>query len=240
MSTTYLDKSVGQLVAEMPRRAKTFERLGIDYCCGGKKLLADACARTGLDSAAVVRELSEIEREPVADDTDWLHAPVTALCDHIEQTHHAWLKENLPRLAGLAEKVVRAHGANDPRLVELRDVVGEFRLELQAHMGKEEFVLFPLIRSLDGATVLPQVHCGSVNNPIRVMMLEHDDAGEALARMRKLTDDFTPPASACNTYRALLDGLRELEADMHQHVHKENNILFPRAVEAEAGIGQAA
>lgn len=234
MESAILETTVGQLVAERPGRSRTFERLGIDYCCGGKKSLARACSESKLDPENVVQELAAEEQIPL-DERDWLTAPISDLCDHIQSTHHAYLKRELPRLADLAYKVANAHGGSDPRLGELVDVLGAFRLDLQSHMGKEEMVLFPLIRQLDGAIEAPRSHCGSVNNPIRVMMLEHGDAGTALEQMRRLTDGFTPPATACNTYRALLDGLHELELDMHLHVHKENSILFPRAIEAEEG-----
>ncbi len=231
------EATVGQLVAEQPARSRVFERLGIDYCCGGKRPLSAACAAKELELEAVKRELESIDRVTPAPQTDWTEATLTELADHIQQTHHDYLREALPRLTHLTQKVASAHGDKDPRLVDLAEVFAEFRLELEAHMAKEELVLFPLCRTLDGATERPVFHCGSVHNPIRVMVLEHDDAGAALERMRSLTDGYTPPAHACNTYRAMLQALEELEADMHQHVHKENNILFPRAAAAEAGLG---
>ena len=241
MTTTISgDATVGRLVAEQPARSRVFERFGIDYCCGGKNTLAQVCEGKGLAVAAVAEALSALDSVTPAPEVDWTRATMTELADHVERTHHDYLREALPRLTKLTEKVANAHGAHDSRLVELRDLFRAFREELESHMGKEENVLFPLLRRMDGASAMPTFHCGSVQNPIRVMLAEHDDAGEALVTMRKLTDDYTAPQDACNTYRAMLDALAELEADMHQHVHLENNILFPQAEATEAALGVAA
>jgi regulator of cell morphogenesis and NO signaling len=134
-------------------------------------------------------------------------------------------------------KVANRHGPHTPHLIELARVFGAFKFELESHMQKEEVVLFPICRQLDNAAAPQRFHCGSVENPIAVMVREHDDAGNALKRMRELTNDFTPPSDACNTYRALFDSLHELEQDMHRHVHKENSILFPKALELEQNLG---
>jgi regulator of cell morphogenesis and NO signaling len=238
MTTLTLDKTVGQLVTEHPDRSRIFERLGIDYCCGGKRSLKDACERLNLDPSAVLRELESADAAgSIEEETDWSTAPLGELVDHIVTTHHGYLREALPRLAYLAARVATVHGEAHPELRKLQRVYNAFQRELDQHMEKEERVLFPLCRELETARVLPEFHCGSVNLPILRMMVEHQDAGDALARMRELTNDFTPPADACNTYRAMLAGLAELERDMHQHVHKENNILFPRAAAAEAALG---
>jgi regulator of cell morphogenesis and NO signaling len=250
MKELLLETPVGQLVIERPARAAVFERLGIDYCCGGKSRLVDACAGRGLDPDAVLRALtapdgivtprSEADGAGVEwapeDGTDWSAASMSALVDHIVEAHHAYLREALPSLSQRMAKVVHAHGERRPELATFQQVFETFRAELEAHMLKEERVLFPLCRALETARELPEFHCGSVRNPILVMTLEHEDAGEALRAMRELTDQFTPPPNACNTYRALLDGLAELERDLHRHVHEENNILFPRAAAAEARL----
>jgi regulator of cell morphogenesis and NO signaling len=231
-----IDTSVGQLVAERLSRARVFERLGIDYCCGGKVPLGLICTKKGLDPYAVLRELALSDAATTEEEADWSRASLTALADHIETVHHGYLKEELPRLAFLVKKVAGVHGQEHPELQELHQVFDSFRSDLEAHMQKEERVLFPLCRALETANSVPTTHCGSVNNPILVMVLDHEDAGGALARMRELTDDFTPPDGACISYRTMLDGLAELERDMHLHVHKENNILFPRASAAEAAL----
>ena len=164
----------------------------------------------------------------------WGDATLTELADHIEATHHAYLKEELPRLEFMVHKVTNRHGEHRPALVQMAQVFDAFKAELESHMMKEEQILFPLCRQLEHASGPQHFHCGSVQNPIRVMIQEHDDAGEALRRMRELTDDYSVPMDACGTYRALFDSLKQLEQDMHRHVHKENSILFPKAVEAEA------
>jgi regulator of cell morphogenesis and NO signaling len=232
------EPTVGQLVVERPARARVFERLGIDYCCGGRKSLALACREKDLDPDAVLRELDAEAEAPPADETDWSAATLAELADHIEQTHHAFLKAELPRLDRLTRKVAAVHGQRHPELVGLRLVYAHLMRELESHLLDEEAVVFPLCRRLDpsGTGGPPRDPAGrSVQSPIAALTHEHDDAGAALAEMRRLAADYVPPEGACNTYRAMLAGLAELEADMHRHVHKENNILFPRAVEAEAG-----
>lgn len=225
------------MVVERPGRAKVFERFGIDYCCGGGVSLGEACAGKGLDTEAVLRELEIYDAGAGAEDqADWSRATMSELTGHIEEVHHGYLREALPRLAFLVDKVTRVHWERHPELQELRRVFGSLREELELHMAKEEQVLFPLCRELERSEKKPEFHCGSVNNPISVMVREHEDAGNHLAAMRELTGGYEPPADACNSYRAMLDGLAELEQDMHRHVHEENNILFPRAAAAEAAL----
>ena len=239
MSQIDITTPVGQVVAQNPGHAVVFERHGIDYCCGGGQALGDACAARGIASEAVLEELAAQDAQPAADATDWTRAPLGELADHIVATHHAYLNRVLPRLVDLAAKTARAHGERHPEMVEVQQQVEGLQAELEAHAAKEEMILFPLCKRLDETGALPQFHCGSVANPIRVMEMEHDSAGSALARIRVLTNNLTAPEDACNTYRALLHGLAELELDLHAHIHKENNILFPRAIERE-GARQAA
>lgn len=237
MSLTKNDSTIGELVVERPSRARILEQLGIDYCCGGKLPFHEACQSRGLDPAVVRSAIEHHDHECAGQDgPDWSHAPLTELANHIEATHHQYLRSELPRLAMLFEKVDRAHGDRHPHMRICREIYSSFRSELESHMMKEEHVLFPMIRFIDGTSQAPACHCGSISDPIRVMESEHDSAGDALATMRELTSGFAPPADACNTYRVLLDGLAELERDMHQHVHKENNILFPRALRRERDI----
>ncbi|MDE2127150.1 MAG: iron-sulfur cluster repair di-iron protein [Armatimonadetes bacterium] len=226
--------TVGQLVAEQPARSRVFERWGLDYCCGGKRPLSEACSAKNLKLQDVLRDLAECEPAAPLPGQDWTRESLTALCDHIEQTHHAYVREALPRLSMLTEKVARAHGAKHPELVELRSVITSMRTELDNHLLKEEYVLFPLCRALESGSPATGTPCGSVQNPIRRMEAEHTEVGEDLELARALTNDFAPPKDACNTYRAMLQALAEFEADMHRHIHKENSILFPRAVALEA------
>lgn len=234
------NKTVGQLVAERPSRARVFERFGVDYCCGGKTALGDACAERRLDTQKIVAALREADSKAAAtDEPDWTRAALSELIAHILEKHHAYLRGELPRLAQMVAKVYDVHGARHPELAEVRQTYNGLHAELELHMMKEEQILFPLIKTMEASQSLETGHCGSVNNPISMMEHEHDSAGAALARMRSLTGDFTPPEDACNTYRVLMDGLAELEADLHQHIHKENNILFPRASELEAALARS-
>ena len=229
-----LETTVGQLVTERPARARIFESFGIDYCCGGKKPLAQAIRENDLDAHTVLRILDTFdEQSGIPAERDWSAATLTELADHIEQTHHAYLKRELPRLEFLVNKIANRHGPHRPQLVELAEVFRAFKAELESHMQKEEVVLFPICRQFEAANAPREFHCGSVQNPVAVMVREHDDAGDALKRMRELTDDYSVPDDACGTYRAAFDSLRELEFDMHRHVHKENSILFPKVIELE-------
>ena len=230
--------TVGQLVVERPARARVFERLGIDYCCGGKIPLSQACEKKGLALDVVVQAL-EVAEFSSPRDRNWANASLTELANHIQETHHAYLKEELPRLEFFLNKMANKHGPTQPHIVELRDAFVAFKAELEQHMLKEEQILFPLCRQLDAADGPVSFHCGSIENPIAVMVREHDDAGHAMERMRELTNGYHAPEDACNTYRAVFYSLGELEADMHQHVHKENNILFPKAIAAETAAASA-
>jgi regulator of cell morphogenesis and NO signaling len=227
--------SVGEWVAEHPQTARVFEELQIDYCCGGDKPLAQACGAKGLDPDTIASRLSDAIAHTDDDSRrNWTQADLGELCDHIEATHHAFLRTELPRLAQLVDKVANVHGENHRELCDLRTVFTALRAELEPHMLKEEQILFPAIRQLENSTSPPQFPFGTVANPIHMMEHEHDNAGGALKRIRELTADFHVPEEACNTWSVMLDGLQNLEADLHQHIHKENNILFPRAQQLEA------
>ncbi|HOA72060.1 MAG TPA: iron-sulfur cluster repair di-iron protein [Phycisphaerae bacterium] len=229
-----LDSSVSEWVIDRPSRSRLFERLGIDYCCGGKQPLAEACRTKGLEPAEVMESLlQEGAADADADQRDWSRASLTELADHIVQTHHAYLKTELPRLEAIVDKVTNVHGERHPEMHQVRSVFQGLKDELESHLAKEEQVLFPMIRELERAGSRPSFHCGSIANPISVMEYEHDGAGNALASLRQLTRDYSTPADACNTWRAMADGLRQLEEDLHLHIHKENNILFPRALKLE-------
>ncbi|MBI2297557.1 MAG: iron-sulfur cluster repair di-iron protein [Armatimonadetes bacterium] len=239
MLTMDTGTTVGEMVAVRPSRAKVFERFGIDYCCGGKQPLGQACADKSLDPEAVLAALEAHDATPRGeDDRDWTQATLTELADHIEATHHQFLREALPRLAQLTAKIAQVHGERHPELREVSRIFLGLRSELEMHMMKEEEILFPLCRQLESAAGPTAFHCGSIGNPIRVMEFEHDNAGQALAALARLTGGYQAPEDGCNTYRATLDGLRELEDDLHAHIHKENSILFPRALAVEAEQGR--
>lgn len=228
--------TLGELAADRPSRARIFESFGVDYCCGGQRTLADACAEKGIAVADVVAALEQDEAALAGSDADWRTVSLDRLVDHIESTHHVFLRREMPRVAGLLDKVVIVHGEKHPELHRVHSVYTAFQDEMYAHLSKEENVLFPLITRIADGTGGGS-HCGSITNPIRVMLMEHDAAGGALAAMRELTHGFKAPPDACGSFVALLDGLAELELDTHQHIHKENNILFPRAIQAEAARG---
>jgi len=236
MTTIEVDKTIGQLVTERPSRSRVFEKLGIDYCCGGKKTIAEVCEKKQMDPAMLLEVLDAEAAATPEGGPNVAEMSLSDLADHIEATHHAYLRAESPRLTKMAQRVAKVHGEMDDRLQALSETFDAFVAEVDSHMAKEEDVLFPAIRLIDGAERMPSLPFGRVANPIHCMEAEHDEAGAALERMRTLTDGFTPPDWACNTYRALLDGLHELELDMHQHVHKENNVLFPRAMEREEAL----
>lgn len=232
MSAITADAHVADLVLEQPSRARVFERFGIDYCCGGKTPLETACADRGLDLDIVIAALDE-PRADDADDVDWTTEPVADLCAHIVDQHHAYLRDELPRLRQLVDKVARAHGATHPELADVQTAFGATADELEQHLVKEEQILFPACVALEEGAA-GEFPFGSVESPIRMMLHEHDEVAAGLTRLRALTNGYEPPSDACNSYRSMLDRLHTLETDTHHHIHKENNILFPRAVALEA------
>jgi regulator of cell morphogenesis and NO signaling len=220
---------VGQVVADKPLRARVMELHGIDYCCGGDITLEEACLKNGFDVQVILEELNEVDQGGPCGDTDWSKMPLQSLIDHIVSVYHRPLREELPRIGVLAQKVARAHGESHPEMRRLADIFMEFREELLLHMQKEELILFPGIVRLERG-ISGQVGCGmGIEHPIAVMMHEHESAGDALCAMRQLTDNYTPPPDACNSFKALLFALAQMDCQMREHVHKENNILFPRA-----------
>lgn len=225
MAEPSLHSTVGTLVTERPSRSRLLSRLGIDFCCGGSKTLGEACREGGLDGEEVLAMIRR-EEDPNEAPSALASAPLGAICDHLEATHHAYLKEALPHLEELLEKVVRVHGARHPWLAELHAIYVPFAEDLLLHLHKEERVVFPALRRRGEDAV------AEVAAPIGALTRDHDEAGEGLRRLRTLTRDFAPPEGACNTFRALFAGLEELERDLHEHVHVENNILFPRALGA--------
>lgn len=224
------ETTVGEIVRAVPARSRIFENLGIDYCCGGKKSLAEACRAKGLDLAKVVDMLVALDRTPdsAAENPDAMS--LSELCDHIEQVHHGYLTEELPRLDFMTRKVAVVHGDHEPRLLEVRRVFEAFAAEMTAHTKEEEEAIFPVIRQLESANGGKAKATASLKDSFTKLESEHGRAGSALARFRELTDNYCPPDWACNTFRALYDGLAQLEEDTHQHVHKENNVLFPRTL----------
>jgi regulator of cell morphogenesis and NO signaling len=229
--------TLAEIAAASFNAVRILEQHDLDYCCGGKQPLADACRAKGLNPEEILREIAESSTTTAAG-RDWQTAPLQELVLHIVQTHHAYLKQELPVLEARIRKVLSVHGARDPqRLPRLAKVFPALQSELECHMQKEEAVLFPFIMQYGRAEAqnlpTPPVPFGSIANPIAMMEREHADAGDALEEIRSLTDNYNPPPYACSTVRALHSGLKALEEDLHIHIHLENNILFPRAIALE-------
>ncbi|MDP3511089.1 MAG: iron-sulfur cluster repair di-iron protein [Candidatus Melainabacteria bacterium] len=229
-------ETVGMLVAEQPLRAAVFDRFGIDYCCGGKQTLVAACERDGIAPDTVIASLLDNDAKVEADQNgqNWLDASLTELADHIEQTHHVYLKSELPRLRALADKVAKVHGVRQPKLVKVAAIFSAMSDEILEHTAKEELILFPFMRLLDQASGRPNAPFSTVAKPVGCLESEHDNAGLALMQLRELTDQFATPEGACTSWQALLAGLAHLDQDLRIHIHKENSILFPLAIKTEA------
>ncbi len=226
---------VSKLVREAPRRSRVFEQFGIGYCCGANRSIAEVCEEAGVETESLLAELNRLESEtPEGAPVEEL-AP-NDLIEHILLTHHAYLQKELPRLERMAERVASVHGNKDPRLEQVSQAVQDLHEELRHHMGKEEHVLFPAIQNLVTGGDPAPVPLGRLSEPISAMNQDHERAHQAIRVLSEYTDDFTPPDWACNTYRAMLDGMRELMADLDAHTHKEDNLLFPQALAAEAEL----
>jgi regulator of cell morphogenesis and NO signaling len=229
--------TLADLAATSLDAVRVLEQNGLDYCCGGKASFEQACFAKGLKPESIMREIAEAKVASVAG-KGWQTAPLDELVKHIVETHHAYLKLDLPVLESRIHKVVSVHGAHEPeKLPRLAEVFAALRAEMEMHMHKEETILFPFIEQYGRAEVqnraMPPVPFGSIGNPIAMMEREHESAGDALGEIRTLTNNFTLPSYACSTVRALYEGLRVLESDLHVHIHLENYILFPRAIALE-------
>lgn len=239
--------TVRDLAGRYPQTKLVFEQHGIDYCCGGGKCLADVANEHGLKLPALIDALGKTFRaEPgkaEATDKDWYAAPLGELVSHIVETHHGYMKTALPRLSSLVPKVLKAHATlHGDVLRQVQDLFKTLEVELSSHLRKEEQVLFPYIVAVEAhvreGAPKPQAPFGSVRNPIRHMEHEHESAGEFLAKLREVTNNYTLPPDACPTFTAMYEKLQRMEADLHQHIHLENNILFPRAIELEGRPGE--
>jgi regulator of cell morphogenesis and NO signaling len=229
--------TVREIALQQPTAIRVFEQFGIDYCCGGRKPLDEACAAANLDLTSVVAALEAAETITRGTLENWTSAPLEALSAHIVAKHHTYVRSELPRLGQLAQKVVNRHGPTHPELLLIAGALMHLDAELTEHLAKEETILFPYIVALEKSAALgmiaPQSCFGTVANPISMMTQEHDAAGILLAEIRRLSCNFTLPDGACPTFHAFYDGLQEFEQDLHQHIHLENNILFPRPIALE-------
>jgi regulator of cell morphogenesis and NO signaling len=239
-------KTVREVALSIPGAVRVFEKLGIDYCCGGNKPLERACGEANLQmeqvleslkSAAVSTESRRANASGEQHAGNWQNAPLTDLMAEIKRRHHEYVKQETARLEPLFEKVCRAHGERHPELLEIQKEFRRLSQELFTHMMKEEWVLFPYIERMEEATIAGEpilpAPFGTINNPVAAMTHDHDAAGNSLRQMRQFSQGYQPPRDACTSFKALYSALAEFERDLHQHIHLENNILFPRAMAME-------
>ncbi|HEU4870416.1 MAG TPA: iron-sulfur cluster repair di-iron protein [Pyrinomonadaceae bacterium] len=233
------ETTVKEVGLHMPESTRLFEQLKIDYCCGGNRPLGEACASAGLDVMTVMEMLGEVGESSSSHVSarDFQNASLPELIEHILNTHHVFTKSEMSRLEALAAKVMEAHGRNHPELTNVRELFKQLCADLTPHMFKEEQVLFPyivhMVEAFENKRPGPFAPFVTVNNPVRMMMKEHDTAGEILRELRVVTSDYKVPPDACISYQTLYQALENFEKDLHQHIHLENNLLFPKAIDLE-------
>jgi len=235
---TITEQTVSEIAIQNPSSARIFESLGIDYCCGGKIPLKDACFKANVSPETVLQLLDNLKTAAgQAEPEKWVTAPIADLTGHIISEHHDYVRTEGPRLLALLQKVKARHEWVHPEVTTINDVFAALFQELSIHMLKEEQVLFPYLNSLEAAVLAgkaaPPAFFGSVRNPIEHMLADHNDAGDSLARISTLSNGYQTPPGRCPTFRALYHGFSEFEQNLHRHVHLENNILFPRALAME-------
>jgi regulator of cell morphogenesis and NO signaling len=237
-SMTIATQTVGEIALQQPMSIRVFERFGIEYCCGGRKPLAEACKVKDVAVEKVIAALEAASRKQAAGDRDWSKESLANLIVHIVAKHHTYCKNELVRLSGLAIKVTKRYGGTNPELSIIQTKFAQLAEKLTEHLAEEEVFAFPMISKLERNRIRNSTTHGNshafVNRPLSLLAQDHDDAGTLMAEIRSLSRNFIPPDYACATYRALYEGLKEFEQDLHQHVHLENNILFPRAIKLEA------
>jgi len=232
-------KTVRELALEIPGATRVFEKAGIDYCCGGGTPFQEACAAAGVSTDEVLRSLEQAGESTAsgAGAAQWQTQPLSKLASHIVAKHHVFTRDELARLDALLSKVCSVHGKNHEELFRVQNLFQDMNRDLIPHMQKEEMVLFPYIEQMEAAAsegrTAPAPFFGTVKNPIRMMMMEHETVGEILKQIRQISGGFSVPEDGCISYQTLYKALDALEQDLHQHIHLENNILFPRAVEME-------
>jgi regulator of cell morphogenesis and NO signaling len=232
------ETKVKDIALANPEARKVLEDAGVDYCCGGERSLHEACLHTDVPAEEILNRLRENSGNVTPDEENWTSAMLSDLTRHIREKHHRYVREAIPRIQILLEKVVAKHGENHLEIAEIQKLFAEVGREMTMHMQKEEQILFPYIDAMEHSVnthgPLEPPFFQTVMNPIQAMMKDHDSAGDLLRQIRNASCEYAAPPDACLTYKALYDELREFEADLHQHVHLENNILFPRAAEMEA------
>lgn len=236
-----ITKTVREIALEMPLTTKVFETYKIDYCCGGNRNFSEACEIAGVETENVLRDISECLKSSENKKSDWIkNTNLSRLIDHIEKTHHVFTREEIKNLSPLMIKVANKHGERNPQLFVLEQLFSELCAELTPHLLKEEQVLFPYIKELESYKKTGNKNLkscfGTIENPVRMMLKEHDSAGDILRKMREVSTNYELPENACPSFTALFTRLEEFEKDLHQHIHLENNLLFPKALKLENEI----
>jgi len=236
------EKQIGEFVAEDFRTAAVFSKYKIDFCCNGNRTIEEACNKKGIDSNILIDELNGVLNTVTNQAINYKSWPLDLLADYIEKKHHRYVEEKIPMLLQFLYKLCRVHGERHPELLKINELFTASAGELSAHMKKEELILFPFIKKMVKAKIeqseILSPLFGTVENPIAMMMHEHDTEGERFRQISGLTDNYNPPADACNTYRVTFAMLEEFEKDLHLHIHLENNILFPEALKLEQAFEQ--
>jgi len=231
------EETIGQIVARDYRKAQVFKNLGIDFCCGGKKTIAEVCEKKGIAPAEVERQLEAVKGEATNSENDFQNWDLGFLSDYIINTHHRYVRDNTTFILEIAQKVARVHGDRHPELVRVAQLFERIGNDLTLHMVKEEKILFPFIKELaqvyNSGGMLPSANFGKISVPIQVMDSEHEQVGGDFETIREITGNYTLPADACSSYTILFKKLEEYENDLHRHVHLESNILFPKAIQLE-------
>ncbi len=231
-------KEIGQYVADDFRTAAIFSKHKIDFCCNGNRTITEACDKKGIDSSQLIEELNQVLNSNTGESIDYKSWPIDLLAEYIEKKHHRYVEEKIPVLRQFLDKLCRVHGERHPELFKINELFTASAGELTSHMKREELVLFPFVKRMvkakleNEAVQSPQF--GTVENPIAMMMEEHDNEGQRFRDIAELSDNYNPPSDACNTYKVTYAMLEEFEKDLHLHIHLENNILFPEAIKLEA------
>jgi regulator of cell morphogenesis and NO signaling len=233
---------IGELVARDYRTASVFKKYSIDFCCQGNRTIEEACEKKNIDTKKVLEDLVAMMEAKSEATTDYQSWPLDLLADYIEKKHHRYVQEKTLEIQPYLDKICKVHGERHPELLEIKEEFNASAGELAAHMKKEELILFPFIRKMTKAklenTKADAAHFGTVKNPIQMMMNEHTVEGNRFRKIEELSNNYTPALDACNTYRVSFALLKEFEQDIHLHIHLENNILFPRAIEIEKELIQ--
>lgn len=231
---------IGELVAKDYRTATVFKKYGIDFCCNGNRTIQNACESKKIDSSALIEKLQQTVQQRNDAETNYNTWQLDLLADYVEKKHHRYVEQKIQEITPFLKKVARVHGERHPELLEVEELFNASAGELTVHMKKEELILFPFIRKMTNAQIkhesLGAPMFGTVENPIAMMHHDHDTEGDRFRKISELTNGYTPPADACNTYRVTFALLKEFEEDLHLHIHLENNILFPKAIELEKAV----